>query len=102
MNPTLKVEGLLLTMYDERTNLSPAVAADLRAFYGSLVFQTVIPRNVRLAEAPSHGRPIVSYDSRSRGAEAYIQLAQEVLAHDQETAGARLERPAVDSFVASG
>ena len=102
MNPTLKVEGLLLTMYDERTNLSPAVAADLRAFYGSLVFQTVIPRNVRLAEAPSHGRPILSYDSRSRGAEAYTQLAQEVLAHDQETAGARTERPAVDSFVASG
>ena len=102
MNPTLKIEGLLLTMYDERTNLSPAVAADLRAFYGSLVFQTVIPRNVRLAEAPSHGRPILSYDIRSRGAEAYIQLAQEVLAHDQETAGARPERPAVDSFVASG
>ncbi len=102
MNPTLKVEGLLLTMYDERTNLSPAVAADLRAFYGSLVFQTVIPRNVRLAEAPSHGCPILSYDSRSRGAEAYLQLAEEVLAHEQETTGARPERPAVDSFVASG
>lgn len=102
LNSKLKVEGLLLTMYDERTNLSPAVAADLRAFYGSLVFQTVIPRNVRLAEAPSHGCPIFSYDSRSRGAEAYLRLSEEVLANEQETAGPRAERPAVDSFVASG
>lgn len=102
LNSKLKVEGLLLTMYDERTNLSPAVAADLRAFYGNLVFQTVIPRNVRLAEAPSHGCPIFSYDSRSRGAEAYLRLSEEVLANEQETAGPRAERPAVDSFVASG
>lgn len=102
LNPSLKIEGLLLTMYDERTNLSPAVAADLRAFYGALVFQTVVPRNVRLAEAPSHGQPILSYDSRSRGAEAYLQLAREVLAHEQETAGPRPERTALDSFVASG
>jgi chromosome partitioning protein len=102
LNPKLKIEGLLLTMYDERTNLSPAVAADLRAFYGGLVFQTVIPRNVRLAEAPSHGRPIFSYDSRSRGADAYLRLAEEVLANEQETVGPRAERPAIDSFVATG
>lgn len=102
LNPRLKVEGLLLTMYDERTNLSPAVAADLRAFYATLVFQTVIPRNVRLAEAPSHGQPIISYDSRSRGAEAYLELAKEVLAREQATSGPRPERVALDSFVASG
>jgi len=102
LNPTLKIEGLLLTMYDERTNLSPAVAADLRAFYGSLVFETVIPRNVRLAEAPSHGQPILTYDSRSRGADCYLQLAKEVLAHEQETVGPRPERAAVDTFAASG
>jgi chromosome partitioning protein len=102
LNPNLRIEGLLLTMYDERTNLSPAVAADLRAFYGSMVFHTVIPRNVRLAEAPSHGCPIFSYDSRSRGAEAYLRLAEEVSANEQETARPRAERPALDSFVASG
>lgn len=102
VNPQLKVEGLLLTMYDERINLSAAVAADLRSFYGSLVFKTVIPRNVRLAEAPSHGKPIFHYDPRSRGAESYLQLAQEVLAHEQETVGQGTERVNIDSFVASG
>ena len=102
LNPSLKIEGLLLTMYDERINLSPAVAADLRNFYGTLVFQTVIPRNVRLAEAPSHGKPIIYYDPRSRGAESYSQLAKEVLARDQETAGPGSERATVDSFVATG
>jgi chromosome partitioning protein len=102
VNPLLKIEGLLLTMYDERINLSPAVAADLRGFYGNLVFETVIPRNVRLAEAPSHGKPVVYYDPRSRGAEAYLQLAQEVLTHDQETVGQRTGRPDLDSFVAAG
>lgn len=102
INPHLKIEGLLLTMYDERTNLSPAVAADLRNFYGSLVFQTTIPRNVRLAEAPSHGQPVAFYDPRSRGAESYFQLAKEVLAHDQTTIGPGTERSAPDRFVASG
>lgn len=102
VNPLLKIEGLLLTMYDERINLSSAVAADLRNFYGNLVFETVIPRNVRLAEAPSHGKPVISYDPRSRGAEAYLQLAQEVLAHDQEAFGQRTERTDLDSFVAAG
>lgn len=82
LNPQLTIEGLLLTMYDERTNLSAAVAKDLRDFYGSQVLQTVIPRNVRLAEAPSYGKPIILYDIRSRGAESYIQLAKEILSHE--------------------
>jgi chromosome partitioning protein len=81
LNPQLTIEGLLLTMYDERTNLSAAVANDLRDFYGKQVLQTVIPRNIRLAEAPSHGKPIILYDIRSRGAESYIQLAKEILSH---------------------
>lgn len=81
LNPQLIIEGLLLTMYDERTNLSAAVAQDLRDFYGSQVLKTVIPRNVRLAEAPSYGKPIILYDIRSRGAESYIQLAKEILSH---------------------
>ena len=87
-NPGLMIEGLLLTMYDERTNLSAAVAADLRDFYGLQVFQTVIPRNVRLAEAPSYGKPIISYDAHSKGAEAYSQLAREII-HEQKSAGSR-------------
>lgn len=82
LNPQLVIEGLLLTMYDERTNLSAAVAQDLRDFYGSQVLKTVIPRNVRLAEAPSYGKPIILYDIRSRGAESYIQLAKEILSHE--------------------
>lgn len=79
LNPNLAIEGLLLTMYDERTNLSSAVAKDLRDFYGSQVLKTVIPRNVRLAEAPSFGKPILLYDPRSRGAESYVQLAKEII-----------------------
>ena len=82
LNPQLVIEGLLLTMYDERTNLAAAVAQDLRDFYGSQVLRTVIPRNVRLAEAPSYGKPIILYDIRSRGAESYIQLAKEILSHE--------------------
>lgn len=81
LNPNLTIEGLLLTMYDERTNLSTAVAKDLRDFYGPQVLKTVIPRNVRLAEAPSFGKPIISYDPKSRGAESYIELAKEILSH---------------------
>jgi chromosome partitioning protein len=81
-NPALTIEGLLLTMYDERTNLSAAVAADLRDFYGQQVFQTVIPRNVRLAEAPSYGKPIITYDPHSKGAEAYSQLAREIISRE--------------------
>lgn len=84
LNPQLTIEGLLLTMYDERTNLSSAVAQDLRDFYGRQVFKTVIPRNVRLAEAPSYGKPIILYDIRSRGAESYIQLAKEILNNESK------------------
>ena len=94
-NPTLTIEGLLLTMYDERTNLSAAVASDLRDFYGQQVFQTVIPRNVRLAEAPSYGKPIILYDKHSKGSEAYIDLAKEILAHDAKAAGPGVGRTAV-------
>jgi len=86
-NPGLTIEGLLLTMYDERTNLSAAVASDLRDFYGQQVFQATIPRNVRLAEAPSYGKPITLYDPHSRGAEAYFQLAKEIIAHDTKAVG---------------
>jgi len=81
LNPNLAIEGLLLTMYDERTNLSAAVAKDLREFYGDQVLKTVIPRNVRLAEAPSYGKPILLYDPRSRGADSYLQLAKEIINH---------------------
>jgi chromosome partitioning protein len=81
LNPNLTIEGLLLTMFDERTNLSTAVAKDLRDFYGPQVLKSVIPRNVRLAEAPSFGKPIILYDIRSRGAESYIELAKEILSH---------------------
>jgi chromosome partitioning protein len=87
LNPTLGIEGFLLTMYDERTTLSRQVAADLRSFFGAQVFTSVIPRNVRLAEAPSHGKPIMFYDISSRGAESYMQLAKEVVANDQKRAG---------------
>lgn len=80
----LAIEGILLTMYDDRTNLTRQVAADLREFFGTEVMKTVIPRSVRLAEAPSHGKPILVYDVRSKAAESYIQLAKEVLSHEQK------------------
>lgn len=79
----LAIEGILLTMYDDRTNLARQVAQDLREFFGDEVFRTVIPRSIRLAEAPSYGQPILVYDIRSRGAESYIKLAKEILEHDQ-------------------
>ena len=82
LNPSLDIEGVLLTMYDERTNLGQQVARDVREFFKEKVFETVIPRNVRLGEAPSHGIPCVLYDARSRGAESYVALAREILARD--------------------
>ncbi len=88
-NPRLAVEGILLTMYDERTNLSHQVRDDLRDFFGDQVFETLIPRNVRLAEAPSYGKPIFLYDADCRGAESYLELAKEVISHDQKGVGAR-------------
>ncbi|MCA1591060.1 MAG: AAA family ATPase [Acidobacteria bacterium] len=99
LNPDLTIEGLLLTMYDERTNLSSAVAADLRDFYGRQVFEAVIPRNVRLAEAPSYGKPIILYDSRSRGAESYLQLAKEIMSHDKKSTRSGLERTNIGSTI---
>ncbi len=97
LNPGLTIEGLLLTMYDERTNLASAVASDLRDFYGGQVFEAVIPRNVRLAEAPSHGKPVILYDPKSRGSESYLQLAREVMAHDKTSIRPGIERFAVGS-----
>jgi chromosome partitioning protein len=88
LNPRLEIEGILLTMFDERTTLSRQVATDLRSFFGSQVFQSLIPRNVRLAEAPSFGKPIIFYDLHSKGAEGYTQLAQEVIANAEKRAGA--------------
>jgi chromosome partitioning protein len=82
---SLAIEGILLTMFDDRMNLTRQVAADLREFFGKDVLQTVIPRSVRLAEAPSHGKPILTYDVRSRGAESYIQLAKEILDREHAT-----------------
>jgi chromosome partitioning protein len=109
INPSLAIEGILLTMYDDRTTLSKQVAADLRSFFGGQVFESVIPRNVRLAEAPSHGMPVIFYDIHSKGAESYIQLAKEVIANAQKRVGQGIERPdqgtgapAVASAVAAG
>jgi len=79
LNPDLEVEGVALTMFDERTNLAQQVAAELKNFFGECLLLTTIPRNVRLAEAPSHGQPALLYDPRSRGSEAYIRLAKEIM-----------------------
>jgi chromosome partitioning protein len=87
LNPGLEVEGILLTMYDDRTTLSRQVATDLRTFFGTQIFKSVIPRNVRLAEAPSFGKPIILYDIHSKGAEGYTQLAQEVIANAAKRTG---------------
>jgi chromosome partitioning protein len=82
LNPALDIAGVLLTMYDDRTNLGQQVARDIRAFFQERVYTTVIPRNVRLGEAPSHGLPAILYDAKSRGAEAYVALAKEFIARD--------------------
>jgi chromosome partitioning protein len=100
INPSLEIEGILLTMYDDRTTLSKQVAADLRSFFGDKVFETVIPRNVRLAEAPSHGMPVIFYDIHSKGAESYIQLAKEVVSNVQKRIGTGVER--ADTGAGSG
>ncbi len=82
LNKTLEIEGILMTMYDNRINLAQQVVEDVRKHFGAKVYQTVIPRNVRLSEAPSHGLPISLYDARSKGAESYAALAQEVIQHE--------------------
>jgi chromosome partitioning protein len=79
LNPSLQIAGILLTMYDDRTNLSKDVAEEIRSHFADKVYETVVPRNIRLAEAPSHGLPIFQYDIKSRGAEAYLALAREFL-----------------------
>ena len=84
LNPALEISGVLLTMYDSRTNLSDQVAAEVRRFFGDRVFDTIIPRSIRLAEAPSHGKPITIYDPTSRGAHAYQALSQEVIARGRQ------------------
>ena len=95
-NPHLEVEGVALTMFDERTNLAQQVADELKRYFGERVFASRIPRNIRLAEAPSHGKPALLYDVRSRGAESYIRLAKEIMTK-YVTAAAEpmeMERPA--------
>ncbi len=87
LNSTLDLEGVLLTMFDARTNLSLQVAEDVKRFFRDKVYRTIIPRNVRLSEAPSHGKPITIYDSRSRGAEVYRELAEEVVRRVEEGIG---------------
>jgi chromosome partitioning protein len=93
-NPKLSIEGVLLTMYDDRTNLAQQVTETLREYFREILYRTVIPRNVRLAEAPSHGKPVALYDSRSRGAEAYFELTGEFLARNQMESPRSVERKA--------
>ena len=89
INPTLKLGGVLATMYDSRMNLTEQVMGELRAYFGDSLFKTFIPRNVRLSEAPSHGRSVLEYDPRCRGAAAYVQLAEEIIARGTKGPGAR-------------
>ena len=86
LNPKLALQGIVLTMFDRRNNLSELVAADARGFFGERVYDTVIPRNVRISEAPSHGKPVLLYDMRSPGAQAYVRLAAEVLRRERTLA----------------
>src|SRR5262249_55240418 len=87
LNPALEVAGVVMTMYDDRTNLSRQVVEEVRSVFGEQVFRTVVPRNIRLGEAPSHGKPIFLYDIRSRGAEAYLSLAKEFVEHEEKGVG---------------
>jgi chromosome partitioning protein len=82
-NPGLEIQGIVLTMFDKRNNLSDMVAADVREYFGDVVYRTMIPRNVRVSEAPSHGKPVLLYDIRCAGAQAYLHLASEVLRRER-------------------
>jgi chromosome partitioning protein len=88
LNPALRLQGIVLTMHDRRNNLSELVAADARGFFGAEVYDTVIPRNIRVSEAPSHGKPVLLYDFRSPGAQAYVRLAHELLERERMGQGA--------------
>jgi chromosome partitioning protein len=95
LNPELAIEGVVLTMYDDRTNLAQQVTSELKRYFGEKLCQTTIPRNIRLAEAPSHGKSAIMYDSKSRGAESYIQLAQEILERTMPELAAKVRRTEV-------
>ncbi|MFT4112559.1 ParA family protein [Silvibacterium sp.] len=94
LNPELQIEGVLLTMYDDRTNLAQQVTENLREFFKDKLFKTTIPRNIRLAEAPSYGKPVLTYDPRSRGAESYAELAEEILGRHKRVSPKAKERKA--------
>jgi chromosome partitioning protein len=96
-NPSLTIEGVLLTMYDDRTNLAQQVTETLREYFRELLYHTVIPRNIRLAEAPSHGKPVALYDARSRGTEAYFELAGEFLARNNIESPRAAERKTMET-----
>ena len=87
LNPSLDVEGVVLTMFDARTNLSIQVVEEVKKHFKNKVYRTIIPRNVRLSEAPSYGLPIILYDAKSKGAECYIDLAEEVIEYSEEVEG---------------
>ncbi|MGH9529100.1 MAG: ParA family protein [Terriglobales bacterium] len=97
LNPNLAIEGVVLTMFDDRTNLAQQVTEELKKYFGDKLCKTTIPRNVRLAEAPSHGKPVLLYDVKSRGAESYIELATEILAHYLPAQAAEEEKQVVNA-----
>jgi chromosome partitioning protein len=83
LNPSLEIQGVLLTMFDKRNNLSDSVASDVREHFGEKVFETVIPRNVRVSEAPSYGKPVLLYDLKCTGSQAYLKLASEIIQRER-------------------
>ena len=100
-NPGLEIEGVVLTMYDDRTNLAQQVTQELKRHFGDKLLDTIIPRNIRLAEAPSYGKPALLYDVRSRGAESYIRLAKEIMDRRMRTAAMQTATIATEQAQAS-
>jgi|SRR5437899_1834222 len=100
-NPSLAIEGVVLTMYDDRTNLAQQVTQELRKYFGDKLLETIIPRNIRLAEAPSYGKPALLYDVRSRGAESYIRLAKELMDRHLQSAAANSAQTAAEDISTS-